>query len=104
MSAISGKADLPHNQNTLLYAVPAGKCATVTVNLCNRTGQPRKVGILIAQDTHTAADFIEVHAPLPPKGVLERTGLVMTAGEQLFVVSNTDTGVSARVHGFEEDA
>jgi len=29
---------------------------------------------------------------------------VMTAGEQLFVVSNTDTGVSARFHGFEEDA
>jgi len=103
MTAISGKADLPHNQNILLYTVPAGKCATVTVNLCNQTAATRAVGILIVKGAHTPADFIERDSPIPPHGVLERTGVVMTAGEQLFVVSNTDTGVSARFHGFEED-
>jgi len=103
MTAISGNTDLPHNQNTLLYNAPEGKCATVTVNLCNRTDEVRNVGILIVKDTHTFADFIEYQTPIPPKGVLERTGIVLTEGEWLLAVCNNNTGVSARFHGFEED-
>jgi len=105
MPAISGKTDIsPANNNRLIYTVPAGKCATVTVSLCNRAEETRTVGILIVKGPHTPADFIEDHSPIPPKGVLERTGVVMTAGENLYVVANNGTGVSARYHGFEEDA
>jgi len=103
MPAISNVADLPHNQNILLYSVPNGKSATVNINLCNRNDTACKVGILIVIGQHTEADFIECGTEIPPRGVLERSGLVMKAGENIFAVCNTGTGVSARVHGFEED-
>jgi len=104
MSAISGRADLTTDQATHLYTVPAGKCATVTVNLCNRSAGTRTVDVYIAPSSHTVADFIECGARLPSGGVLERTGLVMVAGERLFIKSRDGASVSARFHGFEEDA
>jgi len=105
MSAISGNADLPLNENMYLYTVPDGKCATVTVALLNRDAvTSREVSILIVRYPHTMADFIEYYALVPPRGVLERTGLVMTAGEVLFVTTHNGVEVSGRFHGFEEEA
>jgi len=105
MSAISGKLDItPANENKLTYIVPNGKSATINLNVCNRADTPRKINVLIVKGTHTAADLVEYQTLIPPKGILERTGLVMTAGEHLFIAAIGGDEVSVRYHGFEEEA
>jgi len=103
MSGLLGKADLAKNTDTSLYTVPADALATVNLNLCNRTANTRKVRIIIRSGTLTNADFLEYDSVMPPFGLLERTGLALSAGETLTVRAD-GTGISARAHGFEENA
>jgi len=92
-----------------LYECPAGKLAVVSVNLCNRSGARAKVGIGLKAggDAVAAADWIEFDTPINPAGsvdgsVLERTGVVLKAGDRLWVSSDV-AGVNAHVWGMVED-
>jgi hypothetical protein len=96
-----GKASLTANNDTDLYAVPAGTVATVNVNLCNTGSTTAKVRLAVRSGALAAPDYIEYDAEIPANGVLERTGIVLGAGETVVARSST-AGVSARVHGFEE--
>ena len=98
-----GKAALTAATDTDLYTVPAGTVATVNVNLCNRAAAAVKVRIAIRTAALADADYLEYDASLPAGGVLERTGIAMSAGETL-TVRAAAAGVSARAHGFEEAA
>jgi hypothetical protein len=102
-SGILGKAALAAGTNTNLYTVPAGKVTTANINLCNRTSASVTVRIAIRSTVQTDADYIEYDTTLPANGVLERTAIVLAAGEIITVYASAD-GVSARVHGFEESA
>jgi len=104
MSGLLGKAALENGTSKIIYTVPAGKVATCNLSLCNFTELPRKVYVAVHDTTpHSNADRLEYGTLIPPHGVLERTGLVLSAGENLRAWDD-GTGVSARVHGFEEDA
>lgn len=108
MSGRKGKADLASAVNTDLYTTALGKVATVSLCLVNRSGADVTVRVAVRSGAAGAApdnaDFIEYDAKLAANGgVLERTQIVMSAGETL-TVRPSAAGVSARVHGFEEAA
>ncbi len=98
-----GKAALAAAADTDLYTVPAGTVATANINLCNRTSAAVTVRLAIRSAALADADYIEYDAALPANGVLERTGIALSAGETITVRASA-AGVSARAHGFEEVA
>jgi len=103
MSGLLGKAALENWNAKTLYAVPSGKVATTNLNLCNFTDDPRKVYVAIyTGSAYDAADWLEHGTVIPPHGILERTGLVLSAGEKLRAWDDGDA-IAARAHGFEED-
>lgn len=99
-----GAADLVAETDTTLYTVPASTVATAAVNICNRGPDPALVRMAVFSGASpAAADWVEYDAPIPVGGILERTGLVLGAGEQVAVRSDV-AGVTARAHGFEQGA
>jgi len=89
--------------NTTLYTVPASTFTVATVSLCNRSNSVVSVRLAIADvDTPTDDEWIEYDTEVYPKSVLERTGLVLAAGEKL-VVSTTGTPISAVAYGIESE-
>lgn len=102
MSGRLGAVDVAATTETTVYTVPAGKAASLTVSLCNRTSSAVTVRVaLAAAATATAAEWIEYDAQIAPNGVLERTGLALDSGQRLNVYTSA-AGVSAVVFGFEE--
>ena len=98
-----GKAALAATADTDIYTVPAETVATASINLCNRTSAPIAVRIAVRTGALGDSDYIEYDAKVPANGVLERTGIVMSAGEVL-TVRAAAAGISVRAHGFEESA
>lgn len=104
MSGKLGSADLAAAVDTVLYTCPAGKTTTLNVNLVNRGTAMTTVRVAIGTAAAPVnADYIEYETAMAPSGVLERTAVVLSAGEKLFVRAAAAT-VSARAHGFEEIA
>lgn len=96
-----GIGDLAAATNTTLYTCPDNTFAVVTVSLCNRSGSSTTVRIAVADaDTPLDSEFIEHDATVLAKGVLERTGIVLAAGEKI-VVRSSGTGTSAVCYGIE---
>ena len=103
-SGILGTADLAASTNTTLYTVPADTFTVASINVVNRGNSP--VGIRIATaalDTPTAGEYIEYSTTLDPKGVLERTGIVLDATKKI-VVYSTAVNVTAVAFGIETSA
>ncbi len=96
-----GKADLAANTDVTLFTVTNDNVATVNINVCNRGANNALVRIAIREGALAMSDYIEYDAIVPPNGVIERTGIVMSAGESVVCRAGT-AGVSVRVHGFEE--
>lgn len=97
-------ADLAAGVDTLIYTVPAGTVAAANIRLTNRNSVGIKVRIAVGSGAGPATkDYIEYDAPVPANTPLEDTQVVMSAGEKLWVRSDT-ANVSARAHGFEEAA
>jgi len=101
MSGRLSKANLAVNTNTELYTVPFSRITTANITLCNRTGAAIPVRIAVRSGTLNNADYIEYDTPIPAHGVLERSGIVMSAGETIVAYASA-AGISIRVHGFEE--
>ena len=97
-----GSVDLATNTDTTLYTCPAGKTATTTVCFTNRQSTPVNVKLALSTSAVPAStDYLEFNTEIPAFGVLERSAVVVGAGQYLVVTSNT-SGVSAVVFGFEE--
>lgn len=90
------------NTDVIVYTVPASKVATVNVGVVNRGTDDAVVNVAIAASGATsAAEYVEYGVTIPANGVLERSGLVVGAGENVVVRSST-ANCSVRVNGFEE--
>ena len=98
-----GTAALAAAVTTDLYTVPMAAVATVNLNLCNRTAAAIAVRVAVRSGALAEDHYIEYDAKVPANGVLERTGIVMSAGEVL-TVRAAAAGISVRAHGFEEAA
>lgn len=108
MPAVSGKygsATLVANTDTLLHpGVPAGEVHTCTVRLANRGTAAVKVRIAVGSGAApTDADYVVYNESVRAGGVLNDSGIVLSAGEKVWVWTDTAT-VSARCHGFGEAA
>lgn len=100
--ALPQKASLAATTWTGVYTVPASTKSTANVRLANRTANGIKCRLAISNTTTpTDADYINYDVEVPANGILEATGLVCAAGE-IVTVYAAATGISVRVHGFEE--
>jgi hypothetical protein len=96
-----GTADLAAATLTTLYTVPATTFTVATVSVVNRGAAPALIRIAMASSASpTDAEWLEYDVSLSPKGVLERTGIVMDAAK-LLVVRSSATSVNAVVYGIE---
>ena len=87
--------------NTTVYTVPATTFSVVSVSLCNRGTSTAAVRIAVAAaDTPTNAEYIEYDAQLLPKGVVERTRIVLDTTKKI-VVRSTLANCNAVVMGVE---
>ena len=93
-----GTANLAAATNATLYTVPATTFAVVTLSLCNRSNSAITARVsLSTTTTPTADEFVEYDTEILPKGVLERTGLVMQAGLNLVVWTSTANVIAVAV-------
>ena len=96
-----GTADLAANTNTTVYTVPAANFAVVTLSMCNRSTTQRSIRVAVAAaDTPTPGEYIEYDTSLVGNGTLERTGIVVSAGQKIVVFANS-VDVAAVVYGLE---
>lgn len=97
-----GQAALSASTNTTVYTVPAGKTATFSVSMLNRGGGPFDARLAIAASgTPTNAEYLEYDVSIPQNSVLERTGLVASAGKQIVAYASTGDLV-VNIYGYEE--
>lgn len=99
-SGTLGQASLAANTNTTVYTV--GATPTVfNVSIENTTGYLAAVNISVsAAATPVSGEYFEYQTLIPAGGVLERGGIVATAGK-LIVASSTVAGVNVNVYGYE---
>lgn len=99
-----GANDLAAGTNTTVYTVPTDTFTIASVSFCNRGNQTLAVRLATADnDTPTNAEYIEFDTEIPPKGVLERTGIALGAGQKL-VVRSSAVNCSAVAFGVETPA
>ena len=96
-----GKADLLAATNTTVYTAPVDTFTVATVSFCNRGNQAVTVRLAVADSaTPDNSEYVEYETEILSHGVLERTGLVLSAG-QLLVARSSAANVSAVVSGIE---
>lgn len=99
-----GASNVSATTNTTVYTCPADTYAVVAVNICNRGTSASALRIAIADaDTPTAAEYIEYDSSVFANNVLERTGIVLSAGQRV-VVYSSQADISAVVVGIETSA
>jgi hypothetical protein len=93
--------DIAAGTYTEIYQCPTNTFAVVTVSVCNRGSTPSDIRLTVG-DTFppTLTDYIEFDTSLSANGVLERTGIVLAAGQYIGARS-TSADVSIVVYGIE---
>jgi hypothetical protein len=87
--------------NTTVYTVPTGYYTVCNISLTNRNTTAIQIRVaMAATGTPSAAEWIEYDTILIPNGVFERTGLVLQAGLNIVVYSDT-ANLGCTVYGIE---
>jgi hypothetical protein len=96
-----GNVDIPATTNTTAYTVPVGTYAVANVSLTNRNDAAVRLRVAMATTaTPTDQEWLEYDTIVIPKGVFERTGLVMQGGLNLVIYSDT-ANIGCTVYGIE---
>lgn len=96
-----GAVDLGAAANTLLFTAAANKVTTANIRFANRNALPAKIRLAIGVGAEPAGtDYMSYDLELPPNGTIEDTGVVLSAGEKVWVRSDV-ANVSVRAHGME---
>ena len=100
-SGVYGKSDLTAATWTEIVAPPASGVKVTTLNLVNRSDANRKVRVALSADTTvTDEEYIEYNVTIPANGVLERTGIVCSANNGLYVYAD-GASVTAVAYGMD---
>jgi len=102
-SGVYGKADLAATTWTEIVAAPTSGVKVASVSICNRSSSDDiTIRIAVTADVSSVSDsdYIEYDAVIPPAGVLERTGIVLSATNGLMVYSSA-ASVSALAFGVD---
>lgn len=87
--------------NTTVYTVPTGYYTVCNISLTNRNTTAILVRVAMASTgTPNVSEWIEYDTILIPNGVFERTGLVLQAGLNIVVYSDT-ANLGCTVYGIE---
>jgi hypothetical protein len=95
--------DLSAGSYATVYTVPASTFAVASISIVNRSNTTLTVRLAVTTQvsgTPTNAEFIEYDSSIAPKGILERTGMVLEAGRKLVVYSSA-VNCNAVVFGIE---
>ena len=96
-----GNSALSAATNTTAYTVPTGYYTVCNVSLTNRNTTAIRIRIAMASTaTPNLQEWMEFDTIVVPGGVFERTGLVMQAGLNIVVYSDT-ANVGCTVYGIE---
>lgn len=103
MAGFNTAYDLVAATNTTLRTITTGKDASYSVNFVNRNTMPVTITFAMSCTTATPsnAELSMVDMIIPENGVLERTGLVATAGK-FVVAKSSHANVSVQIYGFED--
>ena len=104
-SGILGQSAPSGSTNTTVYTVPSSTLAVVNVMCINRSASnPVNVRIALSgSSSPSTTEWIEYDVTVPPKGVVERTGMALQAGKSV-VVYNSTSDTSVTVTGLEQSA
>ena len=79
-----GANDMSAATNTTVYTAPADTYTIASLNIVNRGNQAVTMRIAVsATATPTLAEYIEYDVEILAKGVLERTGIVLSATQNI---------------------
>jgi hypothetical protein len=96
-----GSIDITAGVDTQVYECPQNTFAVVTLSICNRGSTAATIRTALSDTvTPALADFLEFDTSLSANGVLERTGIVLSAGQKITVRSSAEN-VSFVVYGIE---
>ncbi len=96
-----GVSIIPATTDTTVYTVPPGYYTVCNVSITNRNTTSITVRLAMASTTSPSLqEWIEYDTTIVGKGVFERTGLVLDAGLNIVVYSDT-ANVGCTVYGIE---
>ena len=100
-SGVYGKSDLSATTWTEIVAPSVSGVKVTTLNVVNRSDANRKVRVALSADTTvTDEEYIEYNVTLPANGVLERTGIVCSSSNGLYVWAD-GASVTAVAYGMD---
>ena len=104
-SGILGQSAPSGSSNTTVYTVPSSILSVVNVMCINRSASnPVNVRIALSSSSSPSTnEWIEYDVTVPPKGVVERTGMALQAGKRVVVYMSTSDS-SVTVTGLEQTA
>lgn len=97
-------SDLSAATLTTVYECPADTYTVATISICNRGAASTSISLAIADlASPTNGEYVEFEIDLLSKNVLERTGVVLSAGQKIVALSS-QASTSAVVFGIETSA
>ncbi len=87
----------------VVYTVPAGKRAEISISVFNKDLLPKTITLFIAKaDTPLTSEVIQLENLIASYTGFERTGIVLTEGDRV-TYTTTASNTSVQVRGIESD-
>ena len=101
-SGVFGKADLSATTMTEIVAAPTSGIKVASVSVCNRSAAEVTLRLAVSATAGAvaSADYLEYDVKIPANGVLERSGIILSASNGLMAYVSA-TGVSVGAYGID---
>ena len=103
-TGILARGTLTNNVAQNIYSIPAdaeGGYAVVKVQMMNMGISDANCRIALHGSSLTDADYLEYDVAVVPRGLIERSGVVVGAGQAITLWTTNSDSVTFTVHGTE---